>query len=342
MILVDNQPVLNLPHDDERRKYYEEETKKIKAKKEDIIFKRTTYFKLSNGKRRKPPVEAIQSFSELNSDRGIEVWGCCRTYSKDPKTERMALKPNMYYFNKAKHLLNPQRDFELIFYLTCVVGLSRLGYTIENPELEAKELNDKEIAELDVQYAIKRKLDDEDLRYYAKAWGISYADKVGIEQLRRTLFDTVKKSQENYETTRKGYKEFMDDIFNKSPEVMEARATVNMAFDKGYLAINNLTRKVMYTPAKHAVCVVPVEEKERVSDYVAELLLREKNAELYETLKLDVYGQPPEFTISIAEVDKLTTRDQLKEVAQKLGVTFPGVAKDETIRAKIIEKIQSN
>jgi hypothetical protein len=62
---------------------------------------------------------------------------------------------------------------------------------------------------------------------------------------------------------------------------------------------------------------------------------------MMETLRQDIDGPKPDFVISIAEVDQLRTREELDSVAEKLKVPITKNLKDETVRNKIIEKIQS-
>jgi len=339
MILVDNQPVLSLEKDDKRRDWYETEVAKIRNLREPIVIKKISTYRLnSKGIRVKPPRIGVQSFKEYASERGMEVWGCCTTYEKKDNGT-LSLKPNFYYF-ESQHTLDPRKDSELIFYLTCIINLTKLGFAIDNPEAEAKKYNDGEIAELEVKYAIHKQLEDiEELKFMSRAWGISGADKMQIEQLRRVLFETVKKSEENKKVTKKGYAEFMEEVFNKNPEVTEARAMVNMALGKSILSVAKTTRKVSYVPSGDVLCIVPLEHITRTTDYIADYLLRDKNKDLLETIRQDVMGVREEFKISIADVELMKDRASLLEVAKKLSLKGYTAMKDETLKTRIIEKI---
>jgi hypothetical protein len=185
-------------------------------------------------------------------------------------------------------------------------------------------------------------LDDvAELRFIAKSWGISAADKMSESVLRVTLFDVVKASQKNYNVTQRGYKEFMDDILNTNPEVTEMRVLVNTAFDKGVFDVNRMTRKVIYTPTKDALFTVPLDNMNRVNDYVADMLPK-KHADLIDTIKEDLFGPPPVIKISIADLEGMKTRDELKRAAKKLKVIVPPAMKDETIREKCVKAVTEN
>jgi hypothetical protein len=342
MILVDGNPITSLPIDDPRRKWYDSEVKKIKAKNEPIVFKKPVLFKLSNGMRKNIPAVSIQSFGIISTDRGMENWGCCQTYEKT-QTGRVILRPNSYFLNRSHHSLDPKKDFELIFFFTCVKNLAKHGYVIEDVEAESKKRNEAEIAELDVKYAIQRQLEPDQLRYYAKAWGVAAVDKLGVETLRAALFETVKRSHNNIAETKKGYAEFMDEILHADPTVIEARMHVQMAIDKGHLFIEPTSRHVKYGPNKQSLFIIPLEYVTRKVDYIADKLLEGKGklSEIYETLVQDVTGEAKKFVISVAEVDKLDLRDDIVNVANKLGIKTTANMKDETIKEKILQKVQS-
>ncbi len=188
---------------------------------------------------------------------------------------------------------------------------------------------------------IQRKLEDvNELRFFAKSWGIENADIIGEAQLRRILFNTVKKSEESKTETGKGYKEFMDEVLNTNPELTNARALVHMALTKSILAVGKTTRKVSYVPSGDTLCIVPLDNVSRINDYIADFLLRDKNKDLYNTIQQDINGPAPEYKLSIADVEGMKDRESLKKAAEKLGIRVLPQMKDETIRLKIIEKVE--
>jgi hypothetical protein len=269
----------------------------------------------------------------------MEIWGCCQTYKKRAD-DTLALSPNTYRF-KSRHVLDPKKDAELIFYFTCIVDIARIGFTIDRPEEDAKKLNEQEYAELEVRYAIAKQLDETQLKYTAKAWGIS-TDNIGTEQLRRILFDEVKKSEQQREVTKKGYAEFMDEVMNKNEALTEARAVINMALDKSIVSVHKTTRKATYVPSGDTMCIVPLSDSQRVADYLADFILRDKNKDLYDTIKQDVSHEKPKVEISIADVEGMKTKDELLVAAKKLSIPVSPNSKEETLRIKIVEKLQNN
>lgn len=340
MILVDNTPVLTLDKSDPRRDWFETEMAKIKAKKDPVVIKRKSGFRInSNGRRTQPPLQSIQSYRPIERDGNIENWACCQTYKKK-QDGTLSLDPDFYRF-KLNHVFYPQKDAEIIFFVTRILNINKYGFVIDNPEEDARKKNEEEMGELEVRYAIYKTLQDiNDLRFHAKAWGIINADKMQPEQLRRTLFETIKKSEENIQSTKKGYKEFLDEVLNITEEITEARMIVNLALNQSILDVNKTTRRVTYTPSGETVFIVPLDHKDRIPDYIADGLLR-KRKDLLETLRMDTTGVQPDFHISEADLEGITTIEALREVAKKLGVPLHPALKDETkIRDKIREKIK--
>ena len=340
MILVSNKPIDSLPLDDPRRKWYVEETNKIKRLKEAVIIKKITSFRLdATGKRHKPPVQGIQSKQQFVSDWGDEVWACANSY-KENVDKTFSFTPN-FYFLESLITLNPKTQFEIIFFFTCIVNLAKYGYTIDNPEEEARELNAKDLPELEVKLAIYKSIENlDELRSIAKSWGLTSADTMQDQQLKLRLFEIVKKSEQNRVNTKRGYKEFIDEVFKSNPEMSEARTTVNMAVDKGILTVDHSTRRVKYADTQDTICIVPLDEKDRINDFVSETLLKSRNSEMYETIKLDVAGPNSVEKPSIADIDGIKTRDGLKRAAKKLSIVVTPTMKDETIRTKLINAIQ--
>ena len=342
MILVNNQPLdiskKKIPGTAEN--WYFSELEKIQNKKEPIVIKKLVAYRLdAAGKRHKPPLQGVQSRQVISTERGMEMWACCNSYKKE-KDETYSYNPNFYFLQSAI-TLDPKTQSELIFFFTSVANLTRYGYVIDNPEKEAALVNQKDLAELDVKYAIQRRIEGlEELRFIAKSWGLTAADKMGVEQLRLKLFETVKTSEKNITTTKRGYKEFMDDVFNTAPEITEMRALVNMAIDKGILKVDRITRKCSYTPTGDTICIVPLDNRERANDFVAETLLKDKNKDLSDTIRLDVFGEPPAIKLSVADIESLKTRDELKRAAKKFAIVVPPAMKDETIRSKLITAVQ--
>jgi len=338
MILVNNKPLSEYPKDDPRVQWFNTEFEKIQKKKDLITIKKIVSFRLtSEGRRVKPPRVAVQSRQLISRGGSMEMWACCETYAKEG--DNLKFKPNFYYFDTIQ-TLDPRVNTELIFYLTCIVDLGKLQLVIDNPEFDAKQQNEKELAELDVKYAIQRKIDNTDeLRSIAASWGVNGYGVMGIEQLKKVLFETVRESEKNKLVTKKGYKEFMDDVFQVNPEVTEARALVTMALDKGVIKLDRMTRKWSYTPTGDTICIVPLENKDTANDFLAETLLKDRNLDLFDTLKQDVFGVQPEVKLSIADIDGLKTRDSLKRAAKRAGIIVPPAMKDETIRRKLVEKV---
>jgi hypothetical protein len=320
MILVDKKPVLELPADDKRRIWFEKEFAKIQKRTEPIIIKKVSGWHLdATGRRRLPPADSIQTRYVKNTERGKEMWGYCETYDIDDKG-RMKLKPNTIGLN-SRNTLDPRQNPELVFFLTCVLPIAGKGYVIENPEAEAKERVDKEVAELDVKYIIFRVLTEPDeLRFVAKSWGI------------------VGASEKNKLTTRKGYKEFVADVQAGDKNLMEAKQVVYAAVEKGILNIDPITRAVKYTG--NQVTNVPADEKDRAWDYFAGWLLKDSKKELYESIKFELAPKDKPAPYSIADLQG-KDKAELIEIAKVVmpDYTPPPTIGEDTLRKKIEDKL---
>lgn len=343
MILVNSQPldISKKKVEGTAEQWYFSEIEKIQRRKEPFVIKKLVSYRIDkDGKRHKPPLQGVQSRQLINTPRGMEMWASCTSYKKQ-KDDTISYTPNFYFLQSAI-TLDPRTQSEQIFFFTSVVDLTKFGYAIDNPEAEAKIILDKDSAELEVKYIIQKQIEGVDeLRFIAKSWGITAADSIGVNQLRLKLFDTVKASEKDYSVTKRGYKEFVDDVLNTSPEVTEMRVLVNVAVDKGVLEVNRMTRKVIYTPSGDSLCIVPLDNMNRVNDYIAEVLLK-KYSELVETIKEDIFGPPTIIKFSIAEIDAIKTRDGLKKAAKKFKIVVTPTMKDETIRDRLIKAVSEN
>jgi hypothetical protein len=79
----------------------------------------------------------------------------------------------------------------------------------------------------------------------------------------------------------------------------------------------------------------------RVNDYVADMLPK-KQPDLVDTIKEDLFGPAPVIKISIADLEGMKTRDELKRAAKKLKVPVPPAMKDETIRERCVKAVTEN
>jgi hypothetical protein len=344
MILVDDVPVKTLKEDNPAYVFYVTEMKKIAKQTEATIIKsHANKIRLdASGNRRRPPMHSIQLSARVTTkDRGMEIWTFCETYNKK-KDGRTSFSPRFIKLGGVQSF-RPDKDAEVIFFLTRCADLGGLGYYIENLEAEARELNDKDAIELDVRYHIMRKLGLEDLRYYAKSWGIGNADSLAESVLRRVMLDTVTASEKNITVTKRGFGAFMDDIEKVNPLLTEARIVVSTLYSKGDIEYDKLTRKVKHVPSQTHLTIVPLDQKDRVVDFVAELLLTSKFIDAYETMKMDVFGQKKyEGGVSIKDLESAKTKEELLEYAKKLGVTVPLNIGEPKLRERLIAVIDAS
>lgn len=340
MILVNNKPVSSLEDTNKSKAWYEAELRKVNSIREPLVIKRRVMFRLgADGKRKKPPILSIQLRATVRSERGLEMWAYCETY-KEKSPGNLELKPNAMRFGPVQ-TFHPNTDPELIFFLTRCANLEAHGLYIENLEAEATELNRDEMLSLEVQYNIMKLMPLEDVRYFAKSWGITNADGMTENQLRRALKTAVDASEKNKLSTKRGYSEFMGEIERENPELTEARAVVNVAFAKNFLSYDKMSRKVKHVLSGEHVALVPIESKDRVNDYIAELMLTKKMADVYDTLKTDTLGQKEVNGITVALIQQTEDRRELEAFAEKLEYVMPPKIGDDKLKERLIEKVQN-
>jgi len=340
MILVNNKPVSTLEETSKAKAWYNAEMNKIAKLGQPIVIKRRQMFRIgSDGKRKKPPLVRIQLRATVRSERGLEMWAYCETY-KEKAPGNLELKPNSFTFQSVQ-TLRPDIDPELVFFFTRCVNLDTHGLYIENLEAEATETNKDEMLALEVQYNIMKLMALEDVRYYAKSWGIVNADAITEQLLRKTLKDTVDRSEQNKLATKRGYSEFMGEIEKENPDLTEARAVVNMAFSKGYISYDKLSRRIKHTLSGEYLGTVPIDSKDRMNDYVAEFMLTKRMTEAYNTLRDDVFGVKEVSGVSVADIQMAKTEEELKRIALQIGYKLPAKIGEETLRTRLIEKVQT-
>jgi hypothetical protein len=139
--------------------------------------------------------------------------------------------------------LDTRNQTDLIYYIVYVSGLLQKGFQLEDLEKEAEET----IVEMSSETALVFYLTSElspllentnKLRDMASSWGIPNAETIGINQLKLKLKDVVLVSQANYATTKRGIKEFTDEIRNMDT-ITKFRALLQKAIDRKLIGFNN-------------------------------------------------------------------------------------------------------
>jgi hypothetical protein len=139
--------------------------------------------------------------------------------------------------------LDTRNQTDLIYYIVYVSGLLQKGFQLEDLEKEAEET----IVEMSSESALIFYLTSElspllentnKLRDMASSWGIPNAETIGISQLKLILKDVILVSQANYATTKRGIKEFTDEIRNMDT-ITKFRALLQKAIDRKLIGFNN-------------------------------------------------------------------------------------------------------
>lgn len=299
-------------------------------------------FNFSGGrKRQKKPVSVPTNWITRNL-RGTEEWIICDTYKMNALTGEAKPDKRMFGINRFISLL-PSKDVELIFYMTCVVDLRKLGLQIENKEAEAKVLNEKDAKELDVKFFILSETSSvsiADLRLIGRAWGISDADKISESLFRRQLLDRVNADEANKSTTKRGYLEFTQDVQGLNPEMLEARIVANMCLEKGVVTYDGKDRKLVYASTGEHLAIVPIDDMNRKADFLAALFL--KKPAVFETAIGDVNYHSEVEPVSIADVEASKTRPELMQLAKRAGYKFSIATKTDVLREALIKHLGQN
>ena len=347
MLIVNNRLLDVTKKEDPAVAFYLRESAKILKLKEPIVIERIDKgWEFRDGRKRKRRPVPISTNWIFRGERGTEEWIICDTYSTDAKT--MILKPNRRMFGVDQFMrLHPEKDVEMIFYMTCIVNLAKVGLKIQNEEAEARVLNAEEAEALDVKFFILSEASSvslDDLRLIGQAWGIMSADKMPEALFRRALLDRVNADEKNKLKTKRGFKEFTDDVKGLSPEMLEARIVANMTLSKGVIGYEENTRKLTYSSTGEHLAIVPIDDMERKADFLAALFL--KKPEVFETAVHDVEYKPADEPVSVAEVEIIEptkeNRPKLMDLAKRAKMKFSVATKTENLKTKLIEHLKQN
>jgi len=198
-------------------------------------------------------------------DYGTETWTYTKVAPNKDNNGRLRFKEN-HKILKYVEDLNPKIDYEFIFFLVYLCPLVRDGvYILEDKAKEARDKIQKTREVDDIKFLINsphshispeyNNGDESVLRLIASAWGVNKASTKDIWIIRDELFNAVYASNQNYQNTGRGFKEFLSE--NKIDDNIKNRALLQRAYDENVISIDIEQRKWIYTDSKVSICVVP-------------------------------------------------------------------------------------
>jgi hypothetical protein len=200
--------------------------------------------------------------------------------------------------------LDPIRETDKIYFLIYVSGLLKIGFGLEDLEKEAE----KVITEISAESALNFYLFSEmsplletpsKLRDIASSWNIPNAQQLGLNQLKLRLKDVVLESNLNVDITKRGIKEFVDEVKGNGGTITKFRALMQKAIDKKVIAFNSQQNAWFWLDSAtgqytdYIVPVLPVQLNEKY-DVLFEYL--KMNAQLFSTIEKCIDGNILETT----------------------------------------------
>jgi len=271
-----------------------------------------------------------QSFP-LKSEKDGARWNWCDSSSLDKSGVRV-YSPKSFMFNKSISL-DPEkvRDRELIFFFMFISGVASQIIKLENIEEESKALNEKEMQEINIAWYIKspdsplapehaENGGNEDLlRDFAAAWGVKQYDTLPLATLRRKLHENVLESHKNYTVTKRGYKEFEEEVKVKNRSNVIRLTRLQFAFDNDIVYLDG--RAVRYRATENVITYIPDHRIASYTSYLAEYLGRNLSLdeELSETIKA-FKRDKEEQNLTVEKLNNENNRGKLLKFAKLLGV----------------------
>jgi hypothetical protein len=227
--------------------------------------------------------------------------------------------------------IDPVKDTDLAYYLIYISSLLKQGFKLEDLEKEAE----KTIIEISAESALVFYLTSEmspllentnKLRDMASSWGIPNADTMGVNQLKLKLKDVVAKSEADYIVTKRGIKEFTDEI-KSFDTITKFRSLLQKAIDRKIIGFNNQQNAWFWLDkstgefSEYIVPVMPIQLSQK-NEVLFEFF--RINAELYDIIEK-----------SLQTVSKEGTRyghmtwPQLQTHASERGVNTKGKTKNQ-------------
>jgi len=223
-------------------------------------------------------------------------------YHASPKSIKIATQDMTLDLNKEMDLIyfllfkSPQVHYQ--------DAISKYGkrqggeFMVDDKEERERRVAEGRKAEAKLNYAIYGSQDsplyDETmLRSVAAAWGIEQAtsDLVTEDEVRNLLYANVEAGQKKYEKNGDG--KTMDSFleFIQYDNVIQARALILGAIDRGILKYDMVRYTFIYPSSGAALLVIPEKHKHRKFDYLCDFLLNKTNAVIWEKFRREAVDE---------------------------------------------------
>jgi hypothetical protein len=236
---------------------------------------------------------------------------------------------------------------EIFFLKEISKSIKNRKIIIEDKELEAKQNAEKELMEASVKMmilspdsiiSIEKTGNSNALKNIASYFGVDNIETKSNDVLKLNLWDSVQWSQNNYLTTKKGYKEFIE-MANQEGD-HERRSLIILAIQRGLLIYKDSIWfvKLKGGGQQHLVSV-PYDKEDKKEDLLVRFLLTKDNNYFYKLVE-ETINSPEPLQIMNSEPKSNKTWIQLrKKITEDLGY------KPEELKGKKqieLEKILAN
>ena len=218
--------------------------------------------------------------------------------------------------------LDSNRDYEKIFYLKHISkSIANKRIYLEDKAADAKKFDEELMLQDEAMRLISSPTSpisvdtcgtEDVMRQIAMAWGIIGAPQMTYSEVKINLRNRVIKCQQDYATTNRGYKEFVDDANRLGDS--DKRSTILLAIDRGILKFEDNSWFVKTREgSKQFLISIPPTEVSSKDDWLIRHLVKKENHYFYE-LTESLLQEP--IAERIVPLQKDLTRAEMLEIAK--------------------------
>lgn len=240
-----------------------------KGLRNPVIFKTTRPIRFNESGMVEPyPEEWIPYTATIGGEHGSETW----TYSP---TQPRKIKDELKFSQRGRIMknawvLDKNKDKDFIFFF-CEISpfVKKKRIVLEDKRVEARKSIDKVLSDTEVRFmiysdyspiSVKSTGSEDTLRMLAAAWGVTnaHSKEYSIDEIKVALAGQVEKGQANYNSTNRGFKEFLEEA--QASELYELRANIQKAIDFGILLYDAENFEWRLAHAKSPLCSLTSED----------------------------------------------------------------------------------
>lgn len=245
------------------------------------------------------------------------------------------------------------RKAEEIFFLKEISrSVKNRKIVIEDKELDAKNEAKKELIEASAKMmilspdsiiSVEKTGSNHALKNIASYFGVDNLDTKSDDIIKLNLWDAVQWSQENYLSTKKGYKELMEMAYQEGDH--EKRSLIMLAIQRGSLIYKESIWFVkLKGGGQHHLVSVPYDKEDKKEDLLIRFLTSNDNNSFYKLVEESI-NQPEPLQIMRSEPKSGMTWIQLKnKLIKELGYSKEDLKgkKQEELEKIYANKIKPN